>query len=39
MLSASHKVFVTQSALSLQIKRLEELLRQNLFLREGGACR
>jgi len=35
MLSASHKVFVTQSALSLQIKRLEELLRQNLFLREG----
>lgn len=35
MLSASHQVFVTQSALSLQIKRLEELLRQSLFHREG----
>jgi len=35
MLNASEKVFVTQSALSLQIKRLEELLQQNLFHREG----
>lgn len=35
MLSAADKVFVTQSALSLQIKRLEELLQQSLFHREG----
>jgi DNA-binding transcriptional LysR family regulator len=35
MLNASEKVFVTQSALSLQIKRLEELLQQSLFHREG----
>ena len=35
MLNASDKVFVTQSALSLQIKRLEELLQQSLFHREG----
>lgn len=35
MLSASEQVFVTQSALSLQIKRLEELLQQSLFIREG----
>jgi DNA-binding transcriptional LysR family regulator len=35
MLSAADQVFVTQSALSLQIKRLEELLQQNLFTREG----
>src|ERR1044072_3095265 len=35
MLSAADKVFVTQSALSLQIKRLEELLQQALFTREG----
>jgi DNA-binding transcriptional LysR family regulator len=35
MLNASEKVFVTQSALSLQIKRLEELLQQTLFHREG----
>jgi DNA-binding transcriptional LysR family regulator len=35
MLSASEQVFVTQSALSLQIKRLEELLQQSLFVREG----
>lgn len=35
MLSASGKVFVTQSALSLQIKRLEEMLQQSLFHREG----
>src|SRR5258707_892040 len=35
MLNASEQVFVTQSALSLQIKRLEELLQQPLFRREG----
>lgn len=35
MLNASEQVFVTQSALSLQIKRLEELVQQTLFLREG----
>jgi DNA-binding transcriptional LysR family regulator len=35
MLGASEQVFVTQSALSLQIKRLEELLQQSLFIREG----
>lgn len=35
MLSASEKVFVTQSALSLQIKRLEDLLQQPLFNRDG----
>lgn len=35
MLNASEQVFLTQSALSLQIKRLEELVQQSLFLREG----
>ena len=35
MLSAAERVYVTQSALSLQIKRLEELTQQALFLREG----
>ena len=35
MLSAADQVYVTQSALSLQIKRLEELVQQPLFLREG----
>ena len=35
MLHASERVFVSQSALSLQIKRLEELLQQALFHREG----
>jgi len=35
MLSAADKVFVTQSALSLQIKRLEELVQQSLFVRDG----
>lgn len=35
MLNASEQVFVTQSALSLQIKRLEELVQQSLFLRDG----
>lgn len=35
MLRAAGKVFVTQSALSLQIKRLEDLLQQDLFHRAG----
>lgn len=35
MLNAAEQVFVTQSALSLQIKRLEELVQRTLFLREG----
>lgn len=35
MLNASEQVFVTQSALSLQIKRLEDLVQQRLFLKEG----
>ena len=35
MLSASSTVYVTQSALSLQIKRLEYLLQQDLFHRDG----
>jgi len=35
MLGAADQVFVTQSALSLQIKRLEELVQQSLFAREG----
>lgn len=35
MLNAAEQVFVTQSALSLQIKRLEELVQQSLFVREG----
>jgi len=35
MLSATEQVFVTQSALSLQIRRLEELVQQPLFAREG----
>jgi DNA-binding transcriptional LysR family regulator len=35
MLNASERVFVTQSALSLQIKRLEELVQQPLFHRDG----
>lgn len=35
MLHAADQVFVSQSALSLQIKRLEELVQQNLFVREG----
>jgi DNA-binding transcriptional LysR family regulator len=39
MLSASSTVFVTQSALSLQIKRLEDLLQQDLFHRDGRRLR
>jgi len=35
MLNAAEQVFVTQSALSLQVKRLEELTQQQLFRREG----
>lgn len=35
MLNAAEQVYVTQSALSLQIKRLEELVQQPLFTREG----
>lgn len=35
MLKASERVFLTQSALSLQVKRLEEMLQQSLFHREG----
>lgn len=35
MLNAAEKVFLTQSALSLQIKRLEDLLQQPLFHRDG----
>ncbi|WP_298689013.1 LysR substrate-binding domain-containing protein [uncultured Sphingomonas sp.] len=35
MLNAADQVFLSQSALSLQIKRLEELVQQPLFTREG----
>lgn len=35
MLQAADQVFVTQSALSLQIKRLEDMLQQTLFTRDG----
>lgn len=35
MLSASSRVFLSQSALSLQIKRLEDMVQQELFIREG----
>jgi len=35
MLNATEQVFVTQSALSLQIRRLEEMVQQSLFTREG----
>ena len=35
MQRATERVFVTQSALSLQMKRLEELLQTLLFYREG----
>lgn len=35
MVAAAEQVFVTQSALSLQMKRLEELLQQSLFARSG----
>src|SRR6201996_1640914 len=35
MLRATERVFVTQSALSLQMKRLEDLVQKPLFQREG----
>jgi len=35
MLRATERVFVTQSALSLQMKRLEETLQASLFRRDG----
>ena len=35
MLQATESVFVTQSALSLQMRRLEEIVRQPLFSRQG----
>src|SRR5579859_7166084 len=35
MLKATERVFVTQSALSLQMKRLEETLQTSLFHRDG----
>jgi DNA-binding transcriptional LysR family regulator len=35
MLRATERVFVTQSALSLQMKRLEETLQSSLFRRDG----
>jgi DNA-binding transcriptional LysR family regulator len=35
MLKATETVFLTQSALSLQMKRLEELVQQPLFTRRG----
>ncbi|HXB51688.1 MAG TPA: LysR family transcriptional regulator, partial [Rhizomicrobium sp.] len=35
MLRATERVFVTQSALSLQMKRLEDLVQAALFQREG----
>ncbi len=35
MLKATERVFVTQSALSLQMKRLEEIVQTPLFQREG----
>lgn len=35
MLKATERVFVTQSALSLQMKRLEEMVQTSLFHRDG----
>jgi DNA-binding transcriptional LysR family regulator len=35
MIQATEKVFVTQSALSLQMRRLEDIVRQPLFNRQG----
>jgi DNA-binding transcriptional LysR family regulator len=39
MLQATERVFVTQSALSLQMRRLEEIVRQPLFNRQGRRLR
>ncbi len=38
MLKATERVFVTQSALSLQMKRLEETVLTPLFHRDEGAA-
>lgn len=35
MIGASEHVLLTQSALSLQVKRLEDMVQQQLFMREG----
>jgi len=39
MLQATERVFVTQSAISLQMRRLEEIVRQPLFNRQGRRLR
>lgn len=39
MLQATERVFLTQSALSLQMRRLEDLVRQPLFNRQGRRLR
>ncbi len=39
MSQATERVFVTQSALSLQMRRLEEIVRQPLFNRQGRKLR
>jgi DNA-binding transcriptional LysR family regulator len=39
MLQATERVFVTQSALSLQMRRLEDIVRQPLFHRQGRKLR
>ena len=39
MLQATERVFVTQSALSLQMRRLEEIVRQPVFRRRGRNLR
>jgi DNA-binding transcriptional LysR family regulator len=39
MLQATERVFVTQSALSLQMRRLEDIVRQPLFHRHGRKLR
>ncbi len=39
MLLATERVFVTQSALSLQMRRLEEIVRRPLFNRQGRKLR
>jgi DNA-binding transcriptional LysR family regulator len=39
MLQATDRVFVTQSALSLQMRRLEDIVRQPLFHRQGRKLR
>jgi DNA-binding transcriptional LysR family regulator len=39
MVQATERVFVTQSALSLQMRRLEEIVRQPLFNRQGRKLR